>query len=100
MFQVKALVVTTNSRRRAFARNVNFSFIISGSERSFTFRVSVNTLPTLATLVQDIIIFDGLTIPDFSTAGPINSLFEANVVPKATEDLTTTVNPELPHEHE
>ena len=40
----------TNSRRRAFARNVDFSFIVSGSERTFTFRVSLNTLPTLATL--------------------------------------------------
>ena len=47
---------TTNSRRRAFARNVDFSFIVSGSERTFTFRVSLNTLPTLATLVQDIVI--------------------------------------------
>ena len=40
-----------NSRRKAFARNVDFSFIVSGSERTFTFRVSLNTLPTLATLV-------------------------------------------------
>ena len=32
---------------------VNFSCIVSGSERTFTFRVSLNTLPTLATLVQD-----------------------------------------------
>ena len=30
---------TTNSRRRAFARNVDFSFIVSGSETTFTFRV-------------------------------------------------------------
>ena len=29
------------------------SFIVSGSERTFTFRVSLNTLPTLATLVPD-----------------------------------------------
>ena len=29
-------------------------FPFSGSERTFTFRVSLNTLPTLATLVQDI----------------------------------------------
>ena len=29
---------TTNSRRRAFARNVDFSFIVSASERTFTFR--------------------------------------------------------------
>ena len=28
---------TANSRRRAFARNVEFSFIVSGSERTFTF---------------------------------------------------------------
>ena len=32
-------------------RNVDFSFIVSGSERTITFRVSLNTLPTLATLV-------------------------------------------------
>ena len=32
---------TINSRRRAFARNVDFSFIVSGSERTFTFRVSI-----------------------------------------------------------
>ena len=31
-----------------------FSFIVSGSERTFTFRVSLNTLPTLPTLVRDI----------------------------------------------
>ena len=31
---------------------VDFSFIVSGSERTFTFRVSLNTLPTLATLVR------------------------------------------------
>ena len=59
-FRAKALgreliVITTNSRRRAFARNVDFSFIVSDSERTFTFRVSLNTLPTLATLVRDII---------------------------------------------
>ena len=35
-------------------RNVDFSFIVSGSERTFTFRVSLNTLPTLATLVRDV----------------------------------------------
>ena len=63
MFRAKALrrglVVTpdevdvsSDSRRRAFARNVDFSFIVSGSERTFTFRVSLNTLPTLTTLVQ------------------------------------------------
>ena len=40
-------------RRRAFARNVDFSFIVSGSERTFTFRASLNTLPTLAMLVRD-----------------------------------------------
>ena len=28
---------TANSRRRAFTRNVNFSFIVSGSERTFAF---------------------------------------------------------------
>ena len=32
---------TANSRRRAFARNVEFCFIVSGSERTFTFRVTV-----------------------------------------------------------
>ena len=51
-FRAKALrrelAVTANSRRRAFARNVDFCFIVSGSERTFTFRVSLNTLPTLA----------------------------------------------------
>ena len=31
-----------------------FSYIVSGGERTFTFRVSLNTLPTLATLVCDI----------------------------------------------
>ena len=31
----------TNSRRRAFARNVDFSFIVSGSERVFTFHRAV-----------------------------------------------------------
>ena len=30
-----------------------FPFIVSDSERTFTFRVSLNTLPTLATLVRD-----------------------------------------------
>ena len=34
-----------------------FSFIVSGSEITFTFRVSLNTLPTLATLVRDIYTF-------------------------------------------
>ena len=47
------LCKTTNCRRRAFPRNVDFSFIVSGSDRTFTFRVSLNTLPTLATLVRD-----------------------------------------------
>ena len=51
----RAKAPTTNSRRRAFARNVDFSFIVSGSERTFNFRVSMNTLPTLATLVRDIL---------------------------------------------
>ena len=48
---------TTNSRRRALIRSKRrffyFSFTVSGSERTFTFRVSLNTLPTLATLVRD-----------------------------------------------
>ena len=54
-FRAKALrrEFFTNSRRRAFARNIDFSFIVSGSERTFTFRVSLNTRPTLATLVRD-----------------------------------------------
>ena len=39
--KVLSLPETINSRRRAFARNVDFSFIVSGSERTFTFRVSV-----------------------------------------------------------
>ena len=30
-----------------------FPLSVSGSERTFTFRVSLNTLPTLATLVRD-----------------------------------------------
>ena len=37
----RELVDTINPRRRAFARNVDFSFIVSGSERIFTFRVSL-----------------------------------------------------------
>ena len=43
MFRAKALrrELVKNFRRRAFARNVDFSFIISGSERTFTFRVSL-----------------------------------------------------------
>ena len=51
-FRAKAL--RRKLKRRAFARNVDFFFIVSGSERTFTFRVSLNTLPTLATLVYDI----------------------------------------------
>ena len=35
-FRAKAL----RQELRAFARNVDFSFIVSGSERTFTFRVS------------------------------------------------------------
>ena len=31
-----------------------YTFIASGGERTFTFRVSLNTLPTMATLVRDI----------------------------------------------
>ena len=31
-----------------------FSCIVSGSERTFTFRVSLNALPTLATLVRNV----------------------------------------------
>ena len=57
-FRAKALrrelvvLSSTNSRRRTFTRNVDFSFTVSGSERTFTFRVSLNTLPILATLVR------------------------------------------------
>ena len=40
-----------NSRRKAFARSVDFSFIISGSERTYIFRVLLNVLPTPAILV-------------------------------------------------
>ena len=40
---------------KAFARNLDFFFIVSGSERTFTFRVTLNTLPTLTTLVRVII---------------------------------------------
>ena len=56
-FRAKALrrELAVNSRRRAFARNVEFCFIVSGSERTFTFRISLNTLSTLATLVRDLI---------------------------------------------
>ena len=46
--------LVTNSRQKAFARNVDFSFIVSGSEKTFTFRVSLNTLPTLGTLVRGV----------------------------------------------
>ena len=35
---------TTNSRRRDFAQNVDFSFIVSGSARTFTFRDTNMTL--------------------------------------------------------
>ena len=53
-FRAKALrrelVVTPDEG--AFSRNVHFSFIVSGNERTFSFRVSLNTLPTLATLVS------------------------------------------------
>ena len=44
-FRTKAIHFT-------FARNVDFSFIVSGSERTFTFCVPLNALPTLATLVR------------------------------------------------
>ena len=45
-FRAKALrrEWTINSRRRAFARNVDFSFIVSGSERTFTFRAAKHCL--------------------------------------------------------
>ena len=35
-----------------FARNVHFHFIVSGSERTYTIRVLLTALPTLATLVK------------------------------------------------
>ena len=44
--------VYTNSRRRAFARNVDFSFIVLGSERTFTFRVSNNCMSALSWLIM------------------------------------------------
>ena len=67
LFQVKVLslpeTIKEKSTFRAKAlrrelvkrRNVDFSFIVSGSERTFTSRVSLNTLPTLATLVRNIV---------------------------------------------
>ena len=45
MFRAKALrreVVVSNSRRRAFAQNVDFFFIVLGNERTPTFRVAAN----------------------------------------------------------
>ena len=41
-FRAKAL--RREFARRAFARNVHFSFIVSGSERTFTFRVYMRTM--------------------------------------------------------
>ena len=53
-FRAKALhrelELTANSRRRAFAQNVDFCFIVSGSDRTFTFRVSTTT--SLTSLVS------------------------------------------------
>ena len=52
-FKAKALRrEVSTSRRSAFPLNINFSFIVSGSERTFTFRVPLNALSTLATLVR------------------------------------------------
>ena len=34
---------------------IDFSFVISGCERTFTFCVSLNTLPTLKTLLRDMV---------------------------------------------
>ena len=50
--KVKVLSLPETIKEKSTFR---FSFIVSGSERTFTFRVSLNTLPTLATLVRDII---------------------------------------------
>ena len=44
--------IVVNFQRRVLARNVEFSFIVSDSERTFTFRVRLNALTTLATLVR------------------------------------------------
>ena len=45
-FRAKALrrELATNSRRRAFAQNVDFSFIVSGSERTLPFAYQWNFL--------------------------------------------------------
>ena len=36
---------TTNYRQTAFVRNINFSFVVSGSERTFSFRISGERIP-------------------------------------------------------
>ena len=41
------------SRRMTFAENVDFFFIVSGSERTFNFCYTFNAQPTQATLVRD-----------------------------------------------
>ena len=46
--------ITEKSTFRAKALRRELIVVVSGSERTFTFRVSLNTLPTLATLVRDI----------------------------------------------
>ena len=56
--RIKTRVVFPWPPLRAFARNVEFCFIVSGSERTFTFHVSFNTLPKLATLVRDMSLWD------------------------------------------
>ena len=46
-------------RAKALRRELIVSSIVSGRERTFTFRVSLNTIPTLATLViRDTFEFD------------------------------------------
>ena len=58
MVKIRSLPETIKEKSTFRAKalpNVDFSFIVSGSERAFTFRVSLNTLPTLAALVRDIV---------------------------------------------
>ena len=48
---------TINSRRRAFARNVDFSFIVSGSERTLTLNNQSHLLPLNRFALQNHIYF-------------------------------------------
>ena len=54
MRKIKVLSLPETIKEKSTFRNVDFSFIVSGSDITFTFRVLLNTLPTLATLVRDI----------------------------------------------